>query len=318
MNEQKGLFTQMGEVLDRYLTKWRVTAQERTSSRRPGWLRWLGRQMVPNIGTLLLVAVLLLTQNVWARPLLGTTTAPGPSATTVNYQGRLADNTGAPLDGSYGMTFALYDATTDGSLVWGPEGHTAVPVSEGLFSVGLGSQTGGGIPTSVWNGDRYLEITVGGETLSPRELIRSVPVAGMALTVPDGAITSRQVCLSNGRLTPSADLNLTDSSQTIPGMSANLSPTTNQTYLFYLVVEFIDSGSTDGHGVAQLYIDGEVAQGGQAALMDWSARLGTISQVYRIDLPVGNHTIEARAHSSNGGGRVWRWHTSLTWLAVSQ
>ena len=51
-----------------------------------------------------------------------------------------------------------------------------MPVSGGLFSVGLGSQTGGGIPTSAWNGDCYLEITVGGETLSSRELIRSVPI----------------------------------------------------------------------------------------------------------------------------------------------
>jgi len=33
----------------------------------------------------------------------------------------------------------------------------------------------------------------GGETLSPRELIRSVPIAGMALTVPDGAIGSAQI-----------------------------------------------------------------------------------------------------------------------------
>jgi hypothetical protein len=45
----------------------------------------------------------------------------------------------------------------------------------------------------VWNGDIYLEVTVGGETLEPRELIRSVPIAGMALTVPDGAIGSRQM-----------------------------------------------------------------------------------------------------------------------------
>ncbi|MCP4537575.1 MAG: hypothetical protein GY832_10545, partial [Chloroflexi bacterium] len=85
------------------------------------------------------------------------------------------------------------DAATGGSIVWGPEAHPAVPVSEGLFSVGLGSQTGGGIPTTTWNGDRYLEITVGGETLSPRELIRSVPIAGMALTVPDGAITASKL-----------------------------------------------------------------------------------------------------------------------------
>jgi hypothetical protein len=67
-----------------------------------------------------------------------------------------------------------------------------VDVSEGLFSVGLGSKTSGGIPTTTWNGDRYLEITVGGETLAPRELIRSVPIAGMALTVPDGTIAQDQ------------------------------------------------------------------------------------------------------------------------------
>jgi len=159
-------------------------------------LRWF----IPNGGTLLLVAALILTQQVWARPLLSPASAPGPSATTVNYQGRLADHSGNPLDGAYGMAFSLWDAATGGSLVWGPESHAAVPVSQGLFSVGLGSQTSGGIPTSVWNGDRYLQVTVGGEMLSPRELIRSVPIAGMALTVPDGAITSAMV--QDGSLSP--------------------------------------------------------------------------------------------------------------------
>jgi hypothetical protein len=127
------------------------------------FLLWL----TPNGGTLLLMAVLALTQRVWARPQLSPASVPSPGATTVNYQGRLADNGGNPLDGTHGMSFALWDASTGGNLVWGPESHAAVPVREGLFSVGLDSQTSGGIPTSVWNGDRYLEITVGGETLSP-------------------------------------------------------------------------------------------------------------------------------------------------------
>jgi hypothetical protein len=174
MNEPKSLLTELGEALDRY---------------RAGRARRLLRWLTPNGGTLLLIAVLILTQNVWAKPLLSTANAPGPSATTVNYQGRLADSGGIALDGTYGMRFALYDAASEGNLIWGPEVHDAVPVSAGLFSVGLGSQTSGGIPTNTWNGDRYLEITVGGETLSPRELIRSVPIAGMALTVPDGAVT---------------------------------------------------------------------------------------------------------------------------------
>ena len=91
------------------------------------------------------------------------------------------------------MAFTIYDAASGGNLMWGPETHAAIPVSSGLFSVGLGSQTSGGIPATVWNGDRYLEITVGGETLTPRELIRSVPIAGMALTVPNGAITTAEI-----------------------------------------------------------------------------------------------------------------------------
>jgi len=192
MEEHRSLLTYIAEAVERYRAdRRRNPPQEGPAyrSRLRGFLRW----MVPNGGTLLLILVLILTQRVWARPLRDTVNAPGPSATTVNYQGRLADPAGNPLDGNYGMTFSLWDSASGGTLVWGPENHTAVPVSGGLFSVGLGSQTPGGIPTTVWDDDRYLEIAVGGETLAPRELIRSVPIAGMALTVPDGAIGTAQV-----------------------------------------------------------------------------------------------------------------------------
>ncbi|HNT73527.1 MAG TPA: hypothetical protein PKH77_00770 [Anaerolineae bacterium] len=186
METRKNLLLVLGEWWEsRQVNPPAVPQQPR---RLGGVLRWF----FPNGGTLLLVALLIATQSLWARP-AAVPNAPGPSATTVNYQGRLADNAGTPLDGTYGMSFALYDAATGGTLIWGPEAHTAIPVSDGLFSVGLGSQTAGGIPTSAWNGDRYLEITVGGEMLSPRELIRSVPIAGMALTVPDGAITKEKL-----------------------------------------------------------------------------------------------------------------------------
>lgn len=177
MREPKNLFITLGEW-------WQ---QRRPSGRLRGLIRW----MLPNGGTLLVLLILILTQRVGARPLMDTVNAPGPSATTVNYQGRLADASGNPLTGVYAMSFSLYDANSGGTRFWGPESHPTVQVSEGLFSVGLGSQTSGGIPTSTWDGDRYLEVTVDGETLSPRELLRSVPVAGLALTVPQMRI-SRQ------------------------------------------------------------------------------------------------------------------------------
>ncbi|MCP4542589.1 MAG: hypothetical protein GY832_36165, partial [Chloroflexi bacterium] len=143
MNASKSLLTRLGETFDEYRADRRCHAQDPPPERgRPRrFLRWL----MPNGGILLLVAVLIATAQVWAKPLTSPNGALGPSATTVNYQGRLADSGGTPLDGTYGMSFALWDAATGGSIVWGPEAHPAVPVSEGLFSVGLGSQTGGGI-----------------------------------------------------------------------------------------------------------------------------------------------------------------------------
>jgi len=157
------------------------------ASRLARWLPTPGNV----IFTLLAIGLLIMTQNVWSAPSLANT--PGPSATTVNYQGRLADSSGNPLSGSYNLQFAIYDAPTGGNRVWAPESHLGVSVTDGLFSVDLGSQTTGGIPTSTWDGDRYLEITINGEPLTPRELIRSVPIAGMALTVPDGAITTEKI-----------------------------------------------------------------------------------------------------------------------------
>ncbi len=180
---KQSIQTDKGQI-DKHPT---VAPKASQASRLARWLPTPGNV----IFTLLAIGLLIMTQSVWSAPSLAN--IPGPSATTVNYQGRLADSNGNPLSGSYNLQFAIYDAPTAGNRVWAPENHLGVSVTDGLFSVDLGSQTTGGIPTSTWDGDRYLEITVNGEPLTPRELIRSVPIAGMALTVPDGAITTEKI-----------------------------------------------------------------------------------------------------------------------------
>jgi len=182
MTEQdKSFFVEFVELIRRYWfpKKFLLRSVQAKNSRFLRLIRW----MTPNGGTILLVAFLVLTQNVWARGSLAGSNAPGPSASTVNYQGRLANPDGTPVaDNTYTIAFALYDAASSGNVLWGQETHAGVQVSGGLFSVGLGDLIP--IPTSVWNGNVYLEIQVNGETLSPRELIRSVPIAGIALTCP--------------------------------------------------------------------------------------------------------------------------------------
>ena len=152
----------------------------------------LFRWLMPNGGTLLIVSLLLLSQTVWAES--QATEAPTyPAATTINYQGTLANAAGEPLTGVHSVTVALYDSAENGNLLWGPETHAGVSVQNGRFNIAVGSQTTGGVPTILWNGERYLEITVDNETLTPREVVRSVPIAGMALTVPDGIITKAKL-----------------------------------------------------------------------------------------------------------------------------
>ena len=93
----------------------------------------------------------------------------------VNYQGLLLDDQGVPVDGAVDITFALFDAPTAGTLLWS-EAHTGVVVNEGVYEVALGSLTP--IDAAFLSGGAvHLEITVDGDTLSPRQRLLAVPYA---------------------------------------------------------------------------------------------------------------------------------------------
>ncbi len=300
MNEQKSLIHHFVEAYERYHAEQRTAAPaQRERLQHPNRLRRFLRWLTPNGGTLLLIVALIATAQVWAKPLTSPTNAPGPSATTVNYQGRLADSGGTPLDGPYGMSFSLWDADTDGSLVWGPEGHAAVPVSEGLFSVGLGSQTSGGIPTNVWNGDRYLEITVGSETLSPRELIRSVPIAGMALTVPDGAISSRNMAPTMFSIYSSGEVSVSSDSTEVLSLAVDFP--VDATYLIFVRVS--SRPDQDGRIISSLKDENgnDIAGSGLHTYHCASCtHTGSTSTVYSFS--AGAHTIRLFAFATGGSG----------------
>ena len=57
---------------------------------------------------------------------------------TINYQGRLTDDLGAPVTSTVSMTFTIYDAETVGDSKW-TETHPTVSVVDGLFNAILGA-----------------------------------------------------------------------------------------------------------------------------------------------------------------------------------
>lgn len=98
--------------------------------------------------------------------------APGdPVAGTINYQGRLTDPSGVPLDGTFPMRFRVYDDPAAGVIKW-DSGIVDVGVDNGLFNVGLE------VDPYHFNGQGlWLQIYVNGEWLSPRQDLLPVPYA---------------------------------------------------------------------------------------------------------------------------------------------
>jgi hypothetical protein len=122
----------------------------------------------------------------------------------MSHQGRLLDSSDHPLNGTFALTYSIYEAPTGGAPLW-TEDHVGVSVVDGLFSVELGSTTP--LSPDVLSGSsggatvtRYLQIQVSGQPpISPRTQLLASPyavassrVSGDVETAP-GGITATNV-----------------------------------------------------------------------------------------------------------------------------
>lgn len=91
------------------------------------------------------------------------------------YQGRLVNGTNL-VNATVPMSFKLYNALSGGTRLY--EDSNSVLVVDGLYSTYIGDNTVfGSLTNAMTNAAVYLELTVNGETLSPRERLVSVPYA---------------------------------------------------------------------------------------------------------------------------------------------
>ncbi len=114
--------------------------------------------------------------------------------TRVPFQGLLLDSGGAPVTAVVSLDFELFDALVAGASLWS-ESHPGVTVVDGVYSVDLGATNP--LDAAVFtDGAAFLEITVDGETLVPRQQMLAVPYAAVAdeakrvTGVPETALAS--------------------------------------------------------------------------------------------------------------------------------
>ncbi len=119
----------------------------------------------------------------------------------VNFQGRLTDSYGAPLNGAADVTFSIYDASSGGNLLW-QESHAGLAVDNGLFHTLLGSLTPLDTSTVFTGADRWLEVQVGtDDPMQPRQQITSVAYS-MRAGEADSALSADDV--PGKEITPSS------------------------------------------------------------------------------------------------------------------
>jgi hypothetical protein len=113
-----------------------------------------------------------------------------PVPNFLTQQGRLMDNTGAPVSGAPAFVFTIYADSAGTTTLW-TETQT-ITLDSGYFSTTLGSVTP--ITATVFDGStRYLGIKVGSDPeMSPRQPLTSVPYALIAGNVK-GDITPTSV-----------------------------------------------------------------------------------------------------------------------------
>jgi len=142
-----------------------------------------------------------------------TSTSFGVIPKLINYQGMLTGSDGkTPVpNGNYSLTFKIYGSLAGADSLW-REYHPNVPVTNGLFSIILGSIT---TLNLAFNTDYWLGIKVGNDPeLSPRIRLTSVGYAYRA-SVADSAVASPPPSTGGGWTDDGTNVRLTTSTDKV-------------------------------------------------------------------------------------------------------
>ena len=225
------------------------------------------------------------------------------------YQGFLTDTSGSALDGTYTIKTEICDALTGGTC-YVPEIYTDVPVSNGVFVLVLGSQTAGRIPASVWdNTPVYLQITVDGETLTPRELIVSPPQRQwrlLGIKTASSSSSASEAVTTGWHVTRGANnQDLLELITVTSGGFVRVEMTTR-----YETSDLLDNR------ICGIYIYDQNGQFVDRAILDSikgvSVSIWGCSGNYTFELPAGTYTFQAATYTPAQTTMTWVGHRQIT------
>ncbi len=105
-----------------------------------------------------------------------------------SHQGKLLDSSGNPVaDGSYSVMYRLYHVSSGGTAVY--TDTNTVNITDGYFNSEFGASD---VDPKIFSEQTWLEISVNGETLTPRQFLRGAPYAS-GLVAGSAAIGSQPV-----------------------------------------------------------------------------------------------------------------------------
>ncbi len=113
----------------------------------------------------------------------------------VGYQGRLLKADGSPETGTQQLGFAIFGSASSTQSLWSE--NQSLALSDGYYATQLGQVTA--MPPGLFDGgDRYLEISVAGTALSPRQRIGSVPYALTCTDLAGGTVHASSITVASG------------------------------------------------------------------------------------------------------------------------
>jgi hypothetical protein len=196
-------------------------------------------------------------------------TAVAPGAIPI--QGRVTDAGGAPLNGTYTMTFALYEVETGGSALCADA--NSVTVQNGLFNSYVDYCYDG----NLWGQKVWLGIRVGSDPeMTPRQVIYPVPYAlglvpGVVISASHANPFSVRTTSASGRALEGVASAATGTTYGVVGQSNS-----EDGYGGY----FYNYNPNSGVGVSGISIGGPGVVGGAAIAAEGTGRITSTAKSY--------------------------------------